>query len=147
MELTITGAVVATLISAIVSASISIYISKKNERKSLSDRLDAIIKIWIQYPYLESTHFTNKWKNDFDRSDERWMRYEAYGTLLFNFLHDVADHFKYDAKKVEDYIAIKNWVRIHKKYWENPIEPHGQISDYGEKFANFIDRYVKGVEE
>ena len=85
MEMTITSAAIATLISGLTSTIITLLISNNNKARSLDAQLDEILKIAIKYPYLESENFTSSWKSNFDRSDERYLRYDVYGTLIFNF--------------------------------------------------------------
>ena len=53
----ITSAALATLISAITSAIVALLITNSNKKKSLDDQLDGILKIAIQFPYLESRDF------------------------------------------------------------------------------------------
>ena len=140
----ITTTLVSITVSAVVSIAISIFMERKEKEKLLSNRLDTIIKIWIEHPYLENTQFTSKWTRDLCHSDEKLMRYEAYGTLVFNYLHDVACFYNYDVQKIEEYISIKAWVRIHETYWKNPLEKNGHSDEYGKKFVEFIDSYIKG---
>lgn len=87
-DLTITAAAIATLVSSFTTTGITIWISRWNKKKNLDDQLDAILKIAIQYPYLESHEFISTWTANAGANDERFQRYETYGTLLFNFLHD-----------------------------------------------------------
>jgi hypothetical protein len=96
----------------------TLWITRRNQKKNLDDQLDAILKIAIQYPYLESEAFTSSWQSSFNRDDEKFLRYDVYCTLLFNYLSRVAAHYKYNIKRIENFIAIKDWVRLHGKYWQ-----------------------------
>ena len=73
-DITITAAAIATLISALTSACMTLWITGTNKKKNLDDQLDAILKIAIQYPYLESAAFALGWKSDFDKNDEKYLR-------------------------------------------------------------------------
>jgi hypothetical protein len=139
----ITSASIATLISIIVSATISVSIARDNKKKNLDDQLDSILKIALQYPYLENDLFTNSWESTFDRNDERYLRYDIYCTLLFNYLSRVSAHYKYNKLKIEGYIAIKDWVRLHRKYWENPASTYENIDSYDEAFVQLVKSYLK----
>jgi len=139
MEYSITSAAIATLISAITSAIITILISRSNKSQSLDNQLDAILKIAIQYPYLESEDFTTSWKSDFDRNNEKYLRYDVYGTLVFNYLSRVAHYCKYEETKIEEFIAIKDWVRLHGKYWIDPTTTYGNIDSYNKDFVQLIN--------
>jgi hypothetical protein len=142
-DITITAAAIATLISALTSACMTLWLTTTNKKKSLDDQLDAILKIAIQYPYLESDAFAVEWKADFNKDDEKYLRYDVYCNLLFNFLSRVASYYKYDKVKIENYIAIKDWVRLHGKCWKNPTSAYENVDSYEKKFVDFINSYLK----
>ena len=52
MELTLTTAGIATIISAATSATVTLYINRSNKLKYLDDQLDTLLKTALQYPYL-----------------------------------------------------------------------------------------------
>jgi len=142
-DITITAAAIATLISAITSAIITLLITKANRKKGLDDQLDAILKIAIQYPYLESENFTDSWQSTFDKTNEHYLRYDVYCNLVFNFLCRVALYYKYNTQKIENYIAIKDWVRLHGKYWSDPVSTYENVDSYDRKFVELIKNYLK----
>lgn len=142
-DITLTAAAIATLISALTSACMTLWLTSTNKKKGLDDQLDAIIKLAIQYPYLESEAFTLEWKPDFDKNDEKYLRYDAYCNLLFNFLSRVATYFKYKKSKIEDYLAIKDWVRIHGNFWKNPTSTYENVDSYDKQFVELINSYLK----
>ena len=143
MDITITSATIASLISIIISSTISLVIANSNKKKGLDDQLDSLLKIAVQYPYLESQSFTNLWNSSFDQDDERMLRYDVYCILLFNYLSRVASHYKYSSSKIEAYVGIKDWVRLHKKYWEDPTSSYENIDGYDKEFVDLIKRYLK----
>ena len=57
----IPAAAVATVISSSVATFVALKINQGNAKKSLNEQLDGIIKISIQYPYLENIAFANTW--------------------------------------------------------------------------------------
>lgn len=136
------GDIIPALISAAVYVVTVLWVKGKDERDNLNRQLDEILKISIQYPYLESEIFTNAWSPNFDRNDEKYLRYDVYCILVFNFLYRVAEHFKYDKRKIENYIDVKNWLKIHAEYWKNTSESEN-MDGYGKKFVEFIDSYLK----
>lgn len=142
-EFTITAAAIATLVSAGTSASISLWINGSNKKKSIDDQLDGILKIAVQYPYLESEKFTKSWINNLDNDDEKYLRYEVYCVLLFNFLCRISDYYDFDKKKIENYIAIKDWVRLHESYWKNPSSSYENVDSYDKEFVDLINSYLK----
>lgn len=143
MEFTITSAAIATLISALTSALVTLLLSNDKKKRHIDDQLDEIIKISIQYPYLESISFTSTWIPNKNANKEEYLRYDAYCTLLFNFLSRVSTFYQYDKKKIENYIAIKEWIRIHKDYWQNPETSYENIDSYDSQFRELINYYIK----
>lgn len=140
----ITSAAIATLISAITSAVVALVIASFNTKKGLDDQLDAILKIAIQYPYLESKDFTNGWTSSYDRNDEKSLRYEVYCTMVFNYMSRLAKHYKYNESKIEEHVALKAWARIHSKYWVDPTEAYENVDTYDKPFVALIGSYLKG---
>lgn len=141
--MTLTAAAIATLVSALTSAIITLLIAKSNKKKAIDDQLDGLLKIAIQYPYLESEHFTSTWVSSFDKNEEKYLRYDVYCTMLFNFLSRLASHYKYSTKEIENYVAIKDWVRLHKKYWSDPTSAYENVDSYDKEFVNLINSYLK----
>lgn len=143
IDITITAAAIATLVSALTSTLVTRWVAGTNKKKSIEDQLDGILKIAIQYPYLESEKFTSNWSGDSEPEDEKYLRYDMYCTLLFNYLARVAEFYSYNTDKIENYIAIKDWVRLHAKYWLNPVSSYENIDSYDKKFVDLINRYLK----
>jgi len=114
----------------------------KDKLDSLDNRLDSIIQIGIEYPYLEDKHFARRWCENKDNPDDRYMRYDNYCNIVFNFLHSVCEFYNYDRKKIEDYIDIRDWVRTHKDNWQNPVDEYENVDGYDDKFKKFIDSYI-----
>lgn len=142
MELTLTTAAIATIISAITSATVTLYINRSNKMKYLDDQLDTLLKIALQHPFLENPKFIMTW-NEFKNSDkDDYLRYDIYCTLLFNFFSRLAKHFDYNKEKIDNYVAAKDWIRQHKDYWLNPIQPFENADSYDKKFKNLITDYL-----
>lgn len=140
----ITSAAIASIISAITSAAITLTIARSNTKKDLDDQLDGILKIAVQYPYLESKDFANTWTSHYDRNDERALRYEVYCTLVFNYMSRLAKYYKYKEIKIEEHIALKPWARIHAKYWRDPTESYDNVDTYDKPFVELIEGYLRG---
>lgn len=145
MDATITTAAIATIVSGVTSAVVALFIASRNSKKAIDDQLDGILKIAIQYPYLECKDFTNTWSSKYDRSDEKALRYEVYCTLVFNFMTRICDYYKYDKNKIEQHLAIKQWARIHCKYWYDPTEAYENVDTYDKQFVDLIEGYLKGA--
>lgn len=145
LDITITSAAIATLISVLTSTTVTLILSRQNRKRILDDQLDGILKIGVQYPYLESKHFTETWSSNYDKNDESYLRYEVYCTMVFNFLARLSSFYKFNVTKIENHIAIKPWVRIHRNYWYDPTEAYDNVDSYDEKFSQLIESYLKGA--
>ncbi len=141
------------IITAIISAGIAYFIAsfnnKKNQQKSLDDQLDNILKIAVQYPYLEMENFTHAWTNDKilvnrpeDKEEaEKYQRYDIYSTLVFNYMQRYCEFHEYQPNNLEK-VDIKSWIKIHKEIWNNPVGTSENIDGYPEKFRNHIKNYL-----
>ena len=116
---TLLATLVASVISSLVTIMVNYILQKKNEKERLNSRLDELLKISIEYPYLESIYFTKTWKENCKNEDEKYRRYENYATMVFNYLSTVCAFFRYNENKINDYLDIKNWIK-HKDYWYHP---------------------------
>jgi len=134
------AAAVSAVFSAI-SSNTTLTLYKKEKKEKLIDKLNRILEIGIEYPYLESKDFTSKWDNYKLTGDEKYLRYDMYCNLLYNYLHDVWEYFNHDKKKVEEFVDIKNWIRIHKNNWLNPVDKNENIDGYDDEFRLFINTY------
>jgi hypothetical protein len=142
MELTLTTAAIATIISAATSATVTLYINRSNKLKYLDDQLDTLLKTALQYPYLENPTFIKTWNDNKNSEKDEYLRYDIYCTLLFNFFSRVAAHFNYDKEKIDNYVAAKDWIRLHKDYWLNPIDTFENIDSYDKEFKKLITDYL-----
>ncbi len=139
----ITAAAIATFISSATATFVAIRLNKSNAEKALNDQLDGIIKIAIQYPYLESQTFADTWTANKNSQDEKYLRYDNYCTLIFNFLSRLCEHYKFDTTKIEQHLNVKDWIRLHRQCWENPSTPFENADGYSKEFKNFINTYLQ----
>ena len=135
---TVLATIIATVISSLVSVFIALRLKRDSELRELNLQLDSILKIAIEYPYLESYEFTKKWKNNNLNPAEEFRRYEVYATLVFNYLSCVSAFWGYDIKKISTFIDIKGWVKLHQEYWYNPSVLGENEQVYDEKFKEII---------
>jgi hypothetical protein len=140
--------IIISIISSIATATSTFFLVYKHflyikeKRKELTGELNKIIEIAIDYPYVESKSFTSKWDNNKDSDDERYLRYDMYCNRLYNHLHNVCDFFKYDKRKIEDFVDVKSWIRLHKQNWLHPVDENENIDGYDNTFRNFINSYL-----
>ena len=142
-----------TMISAFISIIVSILSTiafnkwqrKQETKRKLDEEFTDILKIALEYPYLENIRFTEKWTSSYQEDDERALRYEVYCTLVFNFLEKFSKYYNFDEDKIEQEIAVKDWVRLHRKYWRDPTIPNENVDTYDKKFVRLVEIYLIGV--
>jgi len=139
----ITSATIATLISSSVATIVTLLINRENALRTLNTQLDDILKIGIEYPYLENLKFTETWNKNKDSLDDKYVRYENYCTLVFNYMERLCSHYKYNQNKIESHLNLKDWIRTHKQCWENPSTPFENVDSYDEQFKKLIEKYLK----
>lgn len=118
-------------------------LNKKQKKDALNNKLSHILEIAVKYPYVEYQSFINQWIDKKDASDIRYMRYDMFCNLLFNFLAELYEFYGGNKKKMESFCDIKTWVRMHKLNWLYPIDPNENIDGYSENFRNFINSYIQ----
>lgn len=139
----LTTAAIATIISSIIASSLAIYLNREKKKGRLDDRLEEIIKITIQYPYLENDEFIKGWNENKNTTNDTYLRYDAFCTLLFNFLEDYCAYFNWNEKKIHENLNVKDWVRIHETYWWNPVTKFENVDSYKKEFRNIISNFLK----
>lgn len=136
----------AAAISAFYSArssQITLSLYKKEKKEKLHDELNRILEIAVEYPYLESSLFTSKWLQYRETDAEKYLRYDMYCNLLFNYLHHVCEYYNYNKKEIESFVDVKTWIRLHKLNWQNPVDENENIDGYDENYRAFINSYIK----
>jgi len=139
------GTVVSGIISSValvISIVISYNFNRKNEKERFDLQRQSIHQFKLKYPYFDDMNFTNTWDPKL-RNDKKFLRYSVYCTIVFNYLYDIYVWKKSNKAKIEDYITIKRWVKVHEKYWKNPIVKNENIDIYGDDFFYFINSYFK----
>lgn len=144
LDTTMVSAIISIVVSIISTIVFNYMQTKKEKSQKLDDEFNEILKIALEYPYLENIHFTNAWTSQYDKDDEKSLRYEVYGTLVFNFLSKFTEFHKFDKKEIEKHIAVTDWVRLHQKYWLDPTIPNENIDTYDKQFVEYVKSCLKG---
>jgi len=143
MDTTIIVTIIATVISTGVATFVSIYLNRRKEYERFDLQLQNILAYSIEYPYLENRNFTDSWVPALVNNDERYQRYENYCAMIFNFLSQICTWKKFKQNKIEKYIDIRNWLRIHEKCWKNPSLAHENTDVYDTDFTNLVKIYIQ----
>ena len=139
-------AAIATALTVIIAIIQGVYMWRQEvirKREYFQAKLARILELTIEYPYLEDPAFTQSWSEKKDSPDDKMMRYDQFCNLIFNFLEELFIHFNEDAKKVEEFVDVKSWVRLHRHNWENPRESYENVDAYSKDFRNFISSYIR----
>lgn len=142
---------VASFIAIVVTFIIYRLTQKSAKEMYLYDRLRELQMLTMKYPYLEDENFTKRWnilkkkiKNNTitDNEREKFLRYDSYTEMLFNYVVFVFEYYKTE-EKVLNFVAFKEWIRPHKLCWDNPIIPHSNRDIYDKKICDIIDKWIK----
>ena len=136
------GASVVSAVVAIVSAFLAYRFKRADGKAELEKELNRILEISIQYPHFEYQPFTNDWDNHRGKDDIIYLRYDIYCNLLFNFLHHVYEYYGGDRKKIEDYVDVRTWIRLHRQNWLHPVDENENIDGYDQPFRTFVNSYL-----
>lgn len=138
---------IVTIIAAIISALVSYFVSKvsnkSNEKRDLDNQLSEILKLAIQYPYFELKSFTDKWDSKVKDTDDKYAAYDLYATMVFNFLERYSRFYNHNLKHIEDNLKISEWIKIHKKYWQEPYIAGENNGSYDKKFVSLVEEILK----
>lgn len=141
------AAIVSSVVSVIITLVMKIWQNRTDTRASLDAQLDSILRLAVQYPYLESEKFTNTWKENKNNTDDKYRRYETYATLVYNYLSRVCIFFNYKEKKINTYIDMKGWVELHHMYWHNPSKAGENENVYDERFKKIVHAILGEIQQ
>lgn len=139
-------AAIATALTVIIAIIQGFYMWRQEvirKREYFQAKLARILELTIEYPYLEDPAFTQSWSEKKDSPDEKIMRYDQFCNLLYNFLEELYKYHKGKTEKIEQFVAVKAWVRLHRQNWEFPREEYENIDAYNTDFRAYINSLIK----
>lgn len=74
----------------------------------------------MEYPYLEDSKFIKRWAKSRESSKEKFIRYDLYCCIVFNFLESVSRFYRYDIAKIVNFVDIKEMLEAHREWWKSP---------------------------
>jgi len=142
---------ISTLVSALISGLVAFLVcqwqvskvKQSSEEARLNEQLFNILKTQIEYPYLEHIQFANAWTREKAMESLDHQRYDSYCCMLFNFMWQIYELYDGDRSKIEGFFAVAEEVKIHKIWWQNPINPRDNIDGYDEKFRIYINSVIE----
>jgi len=141
--ITIITAAISAVVSAFVSYTVLKRSDKSTEKRDLDNQLSEILKLAIQNPYFELKSFTDKWDSKIKETDDKYAAYDIYATIVYNFLERYSRFYKHNLKDIEDNLKISEWIKIHKKYWQEPYIAGENNSSYDKRFVSLVEGILK----
>lgn len=145
------GGLIVSFIGLIISNYMIIKVNKRTTRRELDNMLFNLQKISFENPYLEDEYFISGWdkfKDSYkskqiqnENEYEKYLRYEIYCEMLFNFLEESYNFFE-NEEKMLNYVAFDYWVRTHKIWWKNPLEDNSNENIYNNKVQKLIKKWI-----
>ena len=143
METELASAIISAIVSAAVSLIVMFITNKSSQRQELEKQLDEIIKIGIQNPKFEQHNFTDQWKSSIGEQSIEYASYELYATLVFNYLERFGRFNNFNLTKMEKRLGVKEWIKIHKAYWQHPNFDNENAEQYDKRFVALVENCLK----
>ncbi|MCK6527776.1 hypothetical protein L6R50_09505 [Myxococcota bacterium] len=135
------SAIVASVVSGFGGFVSAWIIQRRAEWNSIDQGVDEIVRLGIEYPYLEDDEFCASW--DPASRDERLLRYSSYCVFVFNVLERAWRYHDGDRNKIEERIGVKELVLRHQEWWKHPGHPAENIRGYPQGFRKFVKEYLQ----
>jgi hypothetical protein len=140
-----------TLLAALISALVAFFVSKwevskmkrSSETARLNEQLFNILKIQIKYPFLEHAQFVNAWSSEKAKNELNYQRYDSYCCMLFNFMWQIYELYNGDKNRIENFFAVAEEIRIHKIWWNDPLNPRDNIEGYNGDYRKYITSIIE----
>jgi len=143
LKITLISTIISSIIATITALIVVYKANKHQEKLRLDNELTRIIEISLTYPYLEHQTFINKWPEKRNGEDERYMRYDIFCNLIFNYLEKLFNYYSGDIAKIESELNVRDWVISHKLAWQKPSVMFENIDGYSQEFKTFIGKYIE----
>ena len=139
----ISGDGIITLLGTITAIGVSIFtfrtIHKYNRQLEISNMVDKILDVAIQYPHFEDQDFTNSWSRK--SKDVEQLRYDLYCCKIFNLINTLWIFCKENKQKMAKIVAYRELMEWHKSWWGQNRDLNSK--GYGTKFCTFIENEFK----
>lgn len=133
----------ASLVVGSIAVLITIYnhrsIEKRDNKRYMKDMLDRLIMISIEYPYLEDASYTNN-KNK-NREDEKYVRYDNYCCMVFNFIERLWKYANGNKKKMNDIVYYSEYINTHYQWWLDNFEINKE--GYEKGFLTLVEETIQ----
>jgi hypothetical protein len=132
----------ASVLSVIITSITNYFYQKKSERQHLNDTLMQLNTYLINEPFLESDCALKKYlKGENNIEDEiKKDKYNAYCIIKYNYLSDLCKYYKYNKTKINNELAIKEYLQDNKEWWANNRKIN--YSSYDKAFLHLIEEVV-----
>jgi len=135
--ISILNALLAVVISAIVSWGVTRSQLRSANQQALERQVDELLQIILQYPYLDSDTFVTRWHRGEGTFDER-ERYATFCCFAFNLLFRVWKFHKGDRAKIDETILAREIVHRHKRWWLGDVD---NTLAYSKAFCAYVNSF------
>lgn len=96
----------------------------------------------INEPFLESDTALRKYLKGTNDVDDMIKndKYNAYCIIKYNYLSDFCRYYKYNFTKINNELALREYLQDNKEWWENNRKIN--YSSYDKKFLHLIEAVV-----
>lgn len=70
-DTTLISTFISIFVSVVSTITFNFFQRKKEMKDSLDKEFSELLKLALEYPYLENPHFTNYWKSQYENNDEK----------------------------------------------------------------------------
>jgi len=127
-------ALLGVVVSAVVAWITAKWAVKGDERRALREGNMRLMEWAIQYPFLDSESYCDKWPNT-GRDEDDQLRYGVYCCHVFNLLQQCWEFCKGDLQKMKHILYPDELIWLHRCWWES--DPTNQDA-YPVEFRQFV---------
>lgn len=142
-------------VASAVAAWFSFELSRNQREEELHEKLNEIIKLSLMYPHVEDAVYIETWPEQWrkyhsnekrkeltEEQCKKLLQYDYFADVVFNFLSHLYSFYKKDKNKIDNFVNVKDWVRLHRGHWEMHMDDYENVDSYDKGFKDFINDYL-----
>jgi hypothetical protein len=132
----------ASILSVFITAITNYFFQKKSEKQHLNDTLMQLNIFLVKEPFLESDTSLKKYlvENDNLGNELKRDKYNAYCIVKYNYLSDLCKYYKYNLSRINNELALKEYLKDNKEWWTKNREIN--YASYDKEFLHIIEEVV-----
>lgn len=92
-------------------------IKESNQKLDWQRDFNTLCQLVVMYPHVESEQYIKSWKPEY--TDTQALRYDAYCTMVFNFINKLWEASDKDMDEANRLVYITEYVDAHYYWWFN----------------------------